>query len=83
MATMNISLPDPMKDWVNAQTNTGKYSNASDYIRDLIRQDQERMEKADRLQRLIDEGLASGMTKRSMTEILAAARLEAGVPLKK
>ena len=37
MATMNVSLPDPMKDWVEAQTRTGRYSNASDYVRDLIR----------------------------------------------
>ncbi len=45
MATMNISLPDPMKDWVNARTTDGRYSNASDYVRDLIRKDQERNDK--------------------------------------
>lgn len=42
MATMNISLPDQMKEWVEAQASTGRYSNASDYVRDLIRRDQER-----------------------------------------
>ncbi|MCZ4429780.1 type II toxin-antitoxin system ParD family antitoxin [Agrobacterium sp. SOY23] len=42
MATMNISLPGPMKEWVEAQSKTGRYSNASDYVRDLIRRDQER-----------------------------------------
>ncbi|MFM8607984.1 MAG: type II toxin-antitoxin system ParD family antitoxin [Hyphomicrobiales bacterium] len=42
MATMNISLPDQMKEWVEAQALTGRYSNASDYVRDLIRRDQER-----------------------------------------
>ena len=42
MATMNVSLPDPMKQWVEAQARTGRYSNASDYVRDLIRKDQER-----------------------------------------
>lgn len=41
MATMNVSLPDPMKDWVEAQAQTGRYSNASDYVRDLIRRDQD------------------------------------------
>ena len=50
MATMNISLPDPMKDWVNAQTESGRYANASDYVRDLIRQDQERADKVRQLQ---------------------------------
>ena len=45
MVTMNISLPGQMKEWVEAQSKTGRYSNASDYVRDLIRKDQERSEK--------------------------------------
>ncbi len=60
MATMNVSLPDPMKDWVEGQTKTGRYSNASDYVRDLIRRDQERQMAVAELQALVDEGLASG-----------------------
>lgn len=40
MATMNISLPDTMRDWVQSQCDTGLYANNSDYIRDLIRKDQ-------------------------------------------
>jgi hypothetical protein len=36
MATMNVSLPDPMKAWVEEQGKTGQYSNASDYIRVFI-----------------------------------------------
>lgn len=60
MATMNVSLPDQMKAWVEAQAETGRYANASDYVRDLIRRDQERVEKIAAMQRLIDEGLASG-----------------------
>lgn len=79
MATMNVSLPDPMKDWVEAQARTGRYSNASDYVRDLIRRDQERAGKLAELQGLIDEGLASGVSNRSMDEILQEARLRAGV----
>jgi antitoxin ParD1/3/4 len=60
MATMNVSLPDPMKEWVESQTRTGRYSNASDYVRDLIRRDQDRHAAIDELQRIVDEGLASG-----------------------
>ncbi|MEM6440662.1 MAG: type II toxin-antitoxin system ParD family antitoxin [Pseudomonadota bacterium] len=41
MATMNVSLPDQMKEWVEAQARGGRYANASDYVRDLIRRDQE------------------------------------------
>ena len=73
MATMNISLPNPMKDWVNTQTIDGRYANASDYVRDLIRKDQERIDKIVRMQRLINEGLASGISNRSMDDILSDA----------
>lgn len=61
MATMNVSLPDPMKHWVEAQARTGRYSNASDYVRDLIRRDQERAAQIAQLQTLITEGLESGV----------------------
>lgn len=78
MATMNVSLPDPMKDWVEAQARTGRYSNASDYVRDLIRRDQERAGKLAELQGLIDEGMASGVSRRTMDEVLQEARSRAG-----
>lgn len=73
MATMNISLPDPMKQWVEGQAETGRYSNASDYVRDLIRRDQERMAKIAAMQALIDEGRASGVSTRSIEDIFADA----------
>ena len=58
MATMNVSLPQQMKEWVEAQTAEGKYANASDYVRDLIRKDQLRSEGIARLQAEIDKGRA-------------------------
>ena len=77
MATMNISLPDPMKAWVEQQAETGKYSNSSDYVRDLIRRDRERAEKIAAMQAKITEGLNSGVSPHSMQEILAMARAKA------
>jgi antitoxin ParD1/3/4 len=74
MATMNVSLPDPMKDWVEAQARTGRYSNASDYVRDLIRRDQERAADLAELQRHVTAGLASGVSDRSMKDVLRMAR---------
>lgn len=53
MATMNVSLPAPMKDWVEGKTADGRYANASDYVRDLIRKDQERERDIDDLKKLI------------------------------
>ena len=75
---MNVSLPDAMKDWVVGRAATGRYSNASDYVRDLIRRDQERAEKIAALQRLIDEGLESGVGTMTTDEIRAKARRRTG-----
>ena len=74
MATMNVSLPDPMKDWVEAQAGTGRYANDSDYVRDLIHRDQNRLAKIAGLQRLVDEGFASGISTRSPDEIRQLGR---------
>lgn len=60
MATMNVSLPEPMKAWVERQTEGGRYGNTSDYVRDLIRKDQERRTAIDTLQAAITAGVQSG-----------------------
>ena len=59
MATMNISVPDPMKNWVQAQIEEGKYASSSDYVRDLIRKDQEEKDKLAALQAAITLGVES------------------------
>ena len=74
MATMNISLPDAMKEWVETQAASGRYSNASDVVRDLIRREQERADKIAAMQVLVEEGRASGISDRSVDEILASAQ---------
>lgn len=85
MATMNVSLPDAMKEWVEAQVETGRYGNSSDYVRDLVRRDQERAEAQQKLQQLVDNALASGMVEMSRDELLARMRKKAAaaVGLKK
>lgn len=47
MSTLNISLPEPMKAFIESQVKSGQYSSASDYIRDLIRYDQRRLAEAE------------------------------------
>lgn len=74
MATMNISLPDPLKEWVETQARSGRYSNASDYVRDLIRRDQERADKMEELKALIREGLESGISTRTEDDIRRLGR---------
>ena len=71
---MNISLPDAMKEWVETQAASGRYSNASDVVRDLIRREQERADKIAAMQVLVEEGRASGISDRSVDEIRAEAQ---------
>lgn len=70
MATMNVSLPDAMKAWVEEQVQTGRYGNSSDYVRDLVRRDQERAEAREKLQQMVDQALASGVNQKSPEELL-------------
>ncbi|HOC11722.1 type II toxin-antitoxin system ParD family antitoxin [Thermomonas sp.] len=59
MATMNISLTDPLKQFVDEEVREGGFSSTSDYVRDLIRQRQ-RAKAEEFLRQLIAEGMASG-----------------------
>ena len=45
MATMNISLPDKLKSYVDNRVENDGYGTASEYFRELIRQDQQRREQ--------------------------------------
>lgn len=78
MSTMNISLPEAMKRWVERQAQSGRFGNSSDYVRELIRRDQERQAKIAHMQALVDEGIASGKSTRTMQELKDIARLKAG-----
>ena len=76
MATMNISLPGPMKAWVEEQAKSGRYANTSDVVRDLIRREQVKAEKIANMQRLIDEAYASGISDQTPREIFGEVRAE-------
>jgi antitoxin ParD1/3/4 len=77
--TMSFALPESMREYIDTRVSTGNYGNTSEYIRDLVRRDQEEQAKK-RLRDLIEEGLASGpgrrRTKATEKEMLAIARGE-------
>jgi len=66
---MNVSLPDKLKDWVESQVAEGFYSNTSDFIRDILRREQERQAKIAHMQALVDEGIKSGVSEKSVDDI--------------
>lgn len=75
MATMNISLADQLKEFVDTEVREGGYSSTSDYMRDLIRQRQ-RAKAEEQLRVLIAEGLASGPAEPVTTQAFAQMRKE-------
>jgi antitoxin ParD1/3/4 len=82
MATMTVSLPDPMKDWIETLTRKGEYASSSDYVRDLVRRDRERRDSERRgqdmtleeLRQLVADAKGSGISTRSVEDIFQEAR---------
>lgn len=76
MQTMNISLPDQLKDFVDQQVGSGRYSSVSEYVRDLIRDDEKRKAQ-DKLEALLIEGIQNGEPAEMTREDWADIRSEA------
>lgn len=68
--TMSFALPDALRSYIDQRVRSGQYGNTSEYLRDLIRHDQEEQAKK-RLRELIEEGLQSG-SGRTLTPKVAA-----------
>lgn len=71
MTNLKISVPDSVRDWIEAQVATGQYSSASDYINALILENQKAREL---IQLALIEGERSGTSVRSVCEISHEAR---------
>jgi antitoxin ParD1/3/4 len=73
-----ITITEQQDLWIKAQIEAGRFTNDSEYIRDLIRRDQESA-RFRALQEAIQEGLESGVSDRTVPQIMAAveARLRA------
>ena len=80
MQSMNISLPDPLREFVDGQIAQGRYSSASEYVRELIRADEKRKAE-DELEAKLLEGL-SGSERQLKAADWSALRKEAMARLK-
>jgi antitoxin ParD1/3/4 len=59
MTSLNVSLPQPLKDYIEDRVSAGGYSTPSEYVRALIRDDRKRRGQA-KLEALLLEGIESG-----------------------
>lgn len=71
MVTMRktITIPHTMEAWIKARVEGGQYANDSEYLRDLIRRDQEKAAAEAELRALIEQGLDSGISTASKAQI--------------
>ncbi len=67
MTTMNISLPESMRAYIDQKVSLGGYSTASEYVRQLIREDQKAAAQ-ERLELLLMEGIESGPSREMTAE---------------
>jgi antitoxin ParD1/3/4 len=69
MLRKTITIPDAMEGWIKAQIKSGRYGNDSEYFRDLIRRDQDKRQAEQELLGLIQEGLHSGISSSTVSDI--------------
>lgn len=69
-----ITLTEQQGEWVKTRIATGDFTNDSEYFRDLIRRDQARNVQLEALRAALIEGEQSGVSPRSVDDILHAAR---------
>ncbi len=77
MSTMNVSLPDQMKQWIDSKIEEGQYHNVSEYVRALIRKDQAEHEKLIAFRAAITHGRTSGVDKRDFKTVIKNAKSKA------
>ena len=73
MAKFSITMSDDLGKYVHDAMDGRKFDNVSEYFRHLVRQDHERQEAERELRALIDEGLSSGVSNRTVKDIWAEA----------
>jgi antitoxin ParD1/3/4 len=71
MSQLNVSIPPALKSWIDYRIAEGRYSSASDYMRDLVRRDQEsESNDIEWVKAMLAEGEASGFIDKDAKEVL-------------
>lgn len=71
MSELSIQLPPGLQRWVDLRVSAGRYADAGEYVRDLMRRDQEALDDdVRRVRALVEEGLASGIVDREPEDVL-------------
>jgi antitoxin ParD1/3/4 len=74
MGSMSVSLPERMRNFIRTRVKSGEYHNESEYIRDLVRRDEERLRSDQLLLRELRAAEATGVSRRRLPEIIHQAK---------
>jgi antitoxin ParD1/3/4 len=69
MAKISISMSDQMEEFVAERIESGDFNNTSEYFRDLVRRDQQKLAAEDKLRTMIREARASGVSEETFDQI--------------
>ncbi|WP_442578057.1 ribbon-helix-helix domain-containing protein [Mesorhizobium sp. ASY16-5R] len=74
MATLTVSVPDSVEEWIDEKIRTGEFDTSSDYFVDLVERDRALADDdAEELGRIVEEARASGFSDRTVDDIFSAA----------
>ncbi|WP_260926579.1 type II toxin-antitoxin system ParD family antitoxin [Novosphingobium sp. 9] len=71
MSQLNVTMPPALRQWIETRVAEGRYANASDYVRDLVRRDQDAaQDETEWLRGMIAQGLASGVIEENPRDVI-------------
>lgn len=71
MSTLTVDMPEELRSWIDSQVVVGRFADASDYLRDLVRRDcADRNARAAWLREMVAEGDASGIVEEEPEAII-------------
>lgn len=78
MATLKVSIPQSTKNWIEEQVEKGTYVSVDDYLRSVVRRDQQRdpayQMTLEELQQMLDDSVAGGVSKKTLPDLFEEAR---------
>ena len=74
-----ITLTKKQDDWIKTQITNGDFTNDSEYLRDLVRRDQEQNARFQALKTALQEGLNSGVSNKTVNDIMEEVETRLGV----
>ncbi|NOQ79242.1 MAG: type II toxin-antitoxin system ParD family antitoxin [Gammaproteobacteria bacterium] len=74
MASMSVSLSDQLRGFIKSRVNSGDYHNESEYIRDLVRKDREKLSDEQKLLTLLRQSEQSGTSEYNVLDIMKSVK---------